>query len=116
MLKINTFQNLTQYLVYFKWVVGMFLSTFLSNFLILEEKIWLDALTYIGAGWSIILMISAMKAAHQYSFSKTLLSMVGTIIAMLLILFLAVLILTLFQQLYIFIYSIYTEIAYRVRG
>ncbi len=98
------------------FIIGMFLSTFLSNFLILEEKIWLDALTYIGAGWSIILMISAMKAAHQYSFSKTLLSMVGTIIAMLLILFLAVLILTLFQQLYIFIYSIYTEVAYRVRG
>lgn len=98
------------------YAVSVYISTFLSNFLILEEAIWLNAITYIGMGWSVILMISAMKAAHQYSFSKTIISMVGTLIAMLLILFLAVLILTLFQQVYIFIYSIYTEVAYRVRG
>ena len=67
-------------------------------------------------GWSIILMIQAMRAAHQYSFGKTLVSMVGTVIVMLLILFLAVLLISLFQQLYVFIYQIYTEILYRVRG
>ena len=35
---------------------------------------------------------------------------------MLLILFLAILLLSLFQQVYVFGYSIYTEIAYRIRG
>lgn len=98
------------------YTVSIYLTTFLSNFLIYDEVIWLNAIYYIGMGWSVILMISAMKAAHQYSFSKTIISCLGTIVAMLLILFLAVLLLTLFQQVYIFFYSIYTEIAYRVRG
>jgi hypothetical protein len=43
-------------------------------------------------------------------------SMVLTLVAMLLILFLAILLLSLFQQVYVFIYQIYTEIAYRIRG
>jgi hypothetical protein len=67
-------------------------------------------------GWSIILMISAMKAVHQYSIPKTLISILLTLVAMLLILFLAVLLLSLFQQVYVFVYTIYTEIAYRIRG
>ena len=42
-------------------------------------------------------------------------AIVLTLIAMLIILFLAVLMLSLFQKVYVFIYSIYTEILYRVR-
>ena len=60
--------------------------------------------------------IKAMRAVHQYSFGKTLASIIGTIIAMLLILFLAILLLSLFQQVYVFGYSVYTEIMYRIRG
>lgn len=98
------------------YIFGVYLSTFVSNFLILDEAIWVNFISYIGLGWSVILMISAMKAVHQYSFTKTIVSILGTIVAMLLILFLAVLLLSLFQQVYVFVYSIYTEIAYRIRG
>lgn len=98
------------------YIVCTFLQVILSNFLVQEEAIWLAALYYLGVGWSVILMVQAMKAAHQYSFTKTLVSMFFTLIAMLIILFLAVLLLALFQKVYIFGYSIYTEIAYRIRG
>lgn len=98
------------------YIFGVYLSTFVSNFLVLDEAIWVNFISYIGLGWSVILMISAMKAVHQYSFTKTIVSILGTLIAMLLILFLAVLLLSLFQQVYVFVYSIYTEIAYRIRG
>ena len=84
--------------------------------LIKDESIWITAVSWLGLGWSVVLMVQAMRAAHQYSFGKTLVSMVGTIIVMLLILFLAVLLISLFQQLYVFIYQIYTEILYRIRG
>ena len=66
--------------------------------------------------WSIVLMISAMKAVHQYSLTKTIVSIVLTLVAMLLILFLAILLLSLFQQVYVFVYTVYTEISYRIRG
>ena len=63
--------------------------------------------------WSIILMISAMKTVHQYSIPKTLAAMFFTVVAMAIILFLAVLLLTLFQQVFVFGYSVYTELMYR---
>ena len=69
--------------------------------------------TFIAVIFSNVL---AMRAVHQYSFGKTLASIIGTIIAMLLILFLAILLLSLFQQVYVFGYSVYTEIMYRIRG
>lgn len=98
------------------YVVCSLLEVFLSNFLVQEEIIWINALYYLGLGWSLILMIQAMKACHQYSFSKTIVSMLLTVAAMLLILFLLILLLSLFQQVYVFFYSVYTEIAYRIRG
>jgi hypothetical protein len=98
------------------YIVCTFIAVIFSNVLVQEESIWITAITYLGTGWSVVLMIQAMRAAHQYSFGKTLASIVGTLIAMLLILFLAILLLSLFQQVYVFGYSVYTEIAYRIRG
>ena len=98
------------------YIACTFISVILSNLLVQEESVWIYAIQYVGLGWSVILMIQAMKAVHQYSFGKTLLSIVGTLIAMLIILFLVILLLSLFQQVYVFGYSIYTEITYRIRG
>ncbi len=98
------------------FIVCGFIGVLMSNVLVQEESIWLTAINWLGIGWSVVLMIQAMRAAHQYSFGKTIVSMIFTVVAMLLILFLAILLLSLFQQVYVFGYSIYTEIAYRIRG
>ena len=98
------------------FIVGTFLAVFVSNFITSEETIWMTSIYYLGLIWSVVLMIQAMKAAHQYTFLKTIVSMIFTLVAMLLLLFLAILLLSLFQQVYVFGYSIYTEIAYRIRG
>ena len=98
------------------FIVGTFLAVFVSNFITSEETIWMTSIYYLGLIWSVVLMIQAMKAAHQYTFFKTIVSMIFTLVAMLLLLFLAILLLSLFQQVYVFGYSIYTEIAYRIRG
>ncbi len=114
----GTLKNICIYSAYalVPYIIGVYVSVFISNFLILDEAIWVNFIYLLGLGWSVVLMIQAMKAVHQYSFTKTIVSIIGTLIAMLLILFLAVLLLSLFQQVYVFVYSIYTEIAYRVRG
>lgn len=98
------------------YVVCTFISVIISNFIVSEEMIWMTSVYYLGLGWSIVLMIQAMRAVHQYTFLKTIISMIFTLVSMLLILFLAILMLSLFQQVFIFGYSIYTEIAYRIRG
>lgn len=83
------------------YIICSYIAVILSNFLIKEESIWVTAFTVLGLGWSVVLMISAMKAVHQYSIPKTLISILLTLVAMLLILFLAILLLSLFQQVYV---------------
>ena len=84
-----------------------------SNFLLRTEGGFISFFRYLGIVWSVVLMISAMKTVHQYSIPKTLAAMFFTVVAMAVILFLAVLLLTLFQQVFVFVYSIYTELMYR---
>ncbi|MCR4781063.1 MAG: YIP1 family protein [Ruminiclostridium sp.] len=84
-----------------------------SNFLLRTEGGFITFFRYLGIVWSVVLMISAMKTVHQYSIPKTLAAMFFTVVAMAIILFLAVLLLTLFQQVFVFVYSIYTELMYR---
>ncbi|MBP5605767.1 MAG: YIP1 family protein [Ruminiclostridium sp.] len=84
-----------------------------SNFLLRTEGGFITFFRYLGIVWSVVLMISAMKTVLQYSIPKTLVAMLFTIVAMVIILFLAVLLLTLFQQVFVFGYSVYTELMYR---
>ena len=62
-----------------------------------------------------MLILSAIKAVHQFSFGKTVALILLTILAMVAMLFLLILLLTLFQQVLIFIFTIYTELSYRLR-
>ena len=73
------------------------------------------AVYYTGLIWSALLLFSAIKAVHQYTFTKTAAAILLTLFAMLVILFLAVLFLSLFQKVFVFFYTLYTEILYRVR-
>lgn len=98
------------------YIIGTIASTTVSYFLTLNESIWVTTISQIGLWWSIILMIMGMKACHQYSFTKTIVCIILTVIGMLLMLCLLVLIMSLFQQVWLFFFTIYTEIMYRVRS
>lgn len=97
------------------YIVGYLVGTVLSHFLIQEEYIFIQLFEIIGTAWSVVLFISAMKAVHQFSFGKTLALIALTLVAIVAVIFLLVLLLTLFQQVIIFIFTIYTELSYRLR-
>lgn len=97
------------------YVASIYVDVLLSHILIRDEYIFIQAVNWIGLLWSAVLVFSAIKSVHQYSFLKTLAAIALTIVAMLIMLFLLVLLLSLFQQVYVFGYSIYTEIAYRLK-
>ncbi len=97
------------------YIVMLYATTILSHFLVYDEGVFLTCIHYIGLGWTYILMFNAIKSVHQYSFIKTAAAIFLTIVAMLIIMFLIVLLMSLFQKVIIFIYSIYTEIQYRIK-
>ncbi len=97
------------------YISGYLIGTVMSHFLIKDEYVFIQSIEIIGTCWTFVLLISGIKAVHQFSFGKTIALMALTIVAMIAILFLLVLLLTLFQQVLIFILSIYTELSYRFR-
>ena len=110
-------KNISIYSAYalIPYIAQIFINVLLSHILIQDEAVFMQAIRIIGVGWSVILLFSAIKSVHQYSFGKTVFAIILTIVAMLIMLFLLVLFMSLIQQVYIFISTIYTEISYRVR-
>jgi hypothetical protein len=95
------------------YLISQVIIIIASNVLLRNESGFITFFNILGLAWSIILIVSAMKTVHQYSIPKTIAAIFFTLVAMIIILFLAVLLLTLFQQVFVFIYAIYTELMYR---
>ena len=113
----GTLRNICVYSAYalIPYVVQMYLNVILSHFLIRDEYVFMQIIELIGTGWTVILLFSAIKSVHQYTFGKTVFAVILTIAAMLVMLFLLVLFMSLIQQIYIFISTVYTELSYRAR-
>lgn len=95
------------------YIIGKIVNIILSNCLTRDESMFLTFVSYITIAYSVLLLFSGMKTVHQYNFGQTLLSIIFTIVAMLIIIILVVLLVSLFQQVYLFVYAIYTELLYR---
>lgn len=95
------------------YIIGRIVNIILSNCLTKDEAAFLTFVNIITVSYSALLLISGMKTVHQYNFWQTLLSMFFTIVAMVIIIILAVLLVSLFQQVYLFVYAVYTELLYR---
>jgi hypothetical protein len=113
----GTARNICIYSAYslIPYIAQLYINVILSHILIRDEIVFMEVVEIIGVGWSLILMFSAIRSVHQYSPGKTVFAIVLTLAAMLIMLFLLVLFMSLIQQVWIFLSSIYTEIFYRVR-
>ncbi len=113
----GTMKNICIYSAYalIPYIVQLYVNVLLSHILIRDEIVFMQAVQIIGVGWSVILLFSAIKSVHQYSFGKTVFAVILTIVAMLIMLFLLVLFMSLVQQVWIFVSTIYTELSYRLR-
>lgn len=85
-----------------------------SNGLTLDEQAFITLFQIIRTGWFAAYLFVAVMIIQQYSFLKTVGSICLTIAGMAVILFLAVLVFSLFQQLYIFLGTIYNELSFRL--
>ncbi len=98
------------------YLIGKVINIILSNCLLRTESGFITFISYLTIVWTVVLLISGMRTVHQYSIPKTLIFMLITLVAMVIIIILLVLLVSLFQQVYVFVYSIYTELLYRFSG
>lgn len=95
------------------YTIFSFLYVIGSNFLIMEEGMFLNMLMNIGLMWSLFLMISAMKAIHEYEVGRTVVSLLLTALGVVLIVFLFILFFSSLQQVFDLLVTIFSELKYR---
>lgn len=95
------------------YVTSIILVSLLSNVLVMEEGVFLHYLTVVAMLWSAVLMLIGLQTIHDYGFVRNLQAMAMTLAAMGIMVFLAVLFYTLFQQAYVFLLTIYNELLFR---
>ena len=89
-------------------------TTIASNFIISSEVGILSLITTIGFVWTGMLIFFGMMITHDYSMFKNILTSLGTLLGMVLIMFIALLFTTLLGKVVSFISNIVTEINYRM--
>ena len=84
-----------------------------TNILTTNEATIVSLITYIGIGWTAILMYMGTMTTHQYSGGKTFLTLVAIAVGMVVIVFLGMMFFYLVQEIWNFVYTIYRELELR---
>lgn len=98
------------------YILQLYINTLLSHVLIEDEYIFMQVIEISGIILSFLLLFIAIQKTNQYSFRMTVLALVSSVIVMAIIFCLVILMLSLFQQIYIFAFSVFKEIFYRIRN
>lgn len=88
-------------------------ATLLSHVIAAGEEVFYFFAIGTGIAWSAILVLLGIMTIHNYTLLKTLITLFLTFISMFILIFLGLLLYDLINQVYIFLYSIYTELVFR---
>lgn len=97
------------------YVAYQWLSLLLTNVLTEDEGAFIGLLAAIFLIWSAILMVLGLKTIHEFSFGRTVLAVLYSLIGILIILFLALLLWSLFTQLTMFITTLVDELSLKLK-
>lgn len=89
-------------------------TAILTNFMSLSEGAYINFLFNLGIWWSAILVFIGTMVVHQYSFMKTFFTVILTIAAMAIIIFICMVFFDLIWQIIGFLTTIYKEIMLRL--
>ena len=94
--------------------IFLIISTVLTNFMTTSSQSMINLIVTIGYVWVGILLYFGTLVTHDYSLKKNIVTIFGTIVAMLVIAFIAALFFSLVAKMVTFVVSIFTEIGNRV--
>jgi len=88
-------------------------ATIVSNVVSIEEAAIYQILIGISIAWTAVLLLLGVMTVHNYTLLKTLITLVLTFVTILILIFIGLLVMDLLNQIYGFLYSIYTELIFR---
>ena len=94
--------------------IFVIISTILTNVMTATEGTMVSLIITIGFAWVIMLLFFGTLVTHDYSLGKNVVTVLGTIVAMVVIMFVAILFSSLVVKMVTFVISLFTEIANRV--
>lgn len=95
------------------YILSIGLNLLLTNILTADEGSFVEIVTIIGVLWSAALLLGGLYGIHQFTFGKSVLSIIATILGMGVIMLLLVLFYTLIGQATGFIRSVMMELSLR---
>lgn len=94
-------------------IPAMLLGTAFSYFIVLEEAAFYSLIIGIGIAYAVMMLLIGIMQIHNYTLTKTLQTLFLTFVAVLIVIFVALLLADLVGQVVNFIKSVYTEIVFR---
>ncbi len=89
------------------------LNIVLSYFFTVTESTFYNFFTVFGTTWTILLVFLGLMVMHQYTVTKTVFSVFATLVIILCFVFLILLFMSIYQQIYSFVVNIVREIIIR---
>lgn len=109
---LDIFKVITYSLAPYIWFIIPL--TFVSNYLILNEVSFYIAFVGIGLFLTGYMLFMGLLVIHEYGLAKTILTIIFTIVAIAVIVFIGILFFTLIQQFTSFVESVYKEFILRI--
>lgn len=109
---LDIFKVITYSLAPYIWFIIPL--TFVSNYLILNEVSFYIAFVGIGLFLTGYMLFMGLLVIHEYGLAKTILTIIFTIVAIAIIVFIGILFFTLIQQFTSFVESVYKEFILRI--
>ena len=95
------------------YIATIAINIVMSNIFTAEEVAFYSFIQVIGILWSVFIMVGALRAIHDFTFTKTIVCGILTLLGIFFVLFLLVLFVSLAQQFVSFVTSIFNELLFR---
>ncbi len=95
------------------YIATIAINIVMSNIFTAEEAAFYSFIQVVGVLWSVLIMVGALRAIHDFTFTKTIVCGILTLLGIFFVLFLLVLFVSLAQQFVSFVTSIFNELLFR---
>ena len=110
--KMKEIASVTAYAL-IPYIGSLLINTVLSNFLTIDEAMIMSIISIIGIVWTAMILIVGLSQVHQYYIGKTVVTVLLSVFAMIIIAVLLFLLFSLVQQVLYFFTAIVEELRLR---